>query len=108
MKRLLILLLLLLSLSHGLDAQTEPTKVTVQDDAKVGVLVTGEGNEINVTQNILPKSQQYQELQADSARLYKIIVEKNEALEAAADNKQLQAYIAAKTGMNAPKNIRMS
>jgi tetratricopeptide (TPR) repeat protein len=71
--------------------------IIVKDSAKVGNIITGEGNEINITQNItqniLPKSAEYAHLQADSVRLKKILDEKNRELENAAANPALQEYI---------------
>lgn len=71
MKRFLLFLTCLCS--GALAAQ--PTQVTVQDDAKVGVLVTGTGNTINTTQ-IFGKSPEYAELKKRIDNLQAAITKK--------------------------------
>ena len=58
--RTLLLLTFPVLLTQEATAQT-PTQVTVRDDAKVGLIVTGTGNTINTTQ-IFGKSPEYAEL----------------------------------------------
>ena len=86
--RVFILAFCLLFFHYDLIAQINPPTVIIKDEAKLGVLVTGEGNSINVTQTILPKSQEYAILQADSVRLHGILQEIDKELEAAQDNEQ--------------------
>lgn len=74
-------------------AQEPSTEVIIQGSAKVGNLITGTGNTINVTQTILPKSQDYAILREDSTRLKKILDEKNSELSKATGNSALEEYI---------------
>ena len=60
MKQILLLAAIYFVMLEEASAQ-QPTQVTVQDDAKVGLIVTGTGNTINTTQ-IFGKSPEYAEL----------------------------------------------
>lgn len=71
-----ISLLIILIGAGMLFAQEPSTKVIVRDEGKVGNIIAGTGNTINITQTILPKSQEYAVLQADSARLKKYSMKK--------------------------------
>jgi len=77
MKKTLLLLCLLAG--HAAGTQT-PAQVTVQDDAKVGLIVTGTGNTINTTQ-IFGKSPEYAELKKTLATCQADILKKADQCE---------------------------
>lgn len=81
----LLLPFLLVCCAMRMVAQT-PTNVTVQDDAKVGLIVTGTGNTINTTQ-IFGKSPEYAELKKRLENLVRDISKKaDECEQMAKDN----------------------
>jgi tetratricopeptide (TPR) repeat protein len=90
-----LFLLTLFLLSQSLFSQEPATNVTVQDQAKVGALITGTGNTINIAQTILPKSQEYAALQVEVAAAKEKLDEKNTELSAAeaAGKSELAIYI---------------
>ncbi len=96
---LLILVFLLTGKLLAQNVQMEGARVTIQDQAKVGNIITGTGNDVkitqHITQNVLPKSQEFTYLQAEVESLRQILADKNKALNEAisADNSSLEAYI---------------
>ncbi|MEL6929138.1 MAG: tetratricopeptide repeat protein [Cyanobacteria bacterium J06600_6] len=67
----------------------------MQDSAKVGLIATGDGNTFNITQNILPKSQEYAVLKERVAAAKAKLDEKNQELTKAeaSGSTDLVAYI---------------
>lgn len=81
------------------NVQMEGAKVSIRDQAKVGNVITGTGNDIkitqHITQNVLPKSQEFNTLQTELESLREILATKNKDLNDAtvAGNTALVDYI---------------